>query len=149
MWISANLYIQVVVVLWPRLKFGLQQTFAIDDIAALTASDVVDHQRRDCQVSASLTKLGLPTAVWIGESKGRMDSFVSEPACLCRSFTWSEHARLSYRTLRFLTASRSPASVPRQYEVKSSHTDEINWLVGCSWLGDFAWMTCCQRQTCA
>ena len=30
-WISANLYIQVVVVLWPRLKFGLQQTFEIDD----------------------------------------------------------------------------------------------------------------------
>ena len=31
-WISANPYIQVVVELWPRLKFGLQQTFEIDDI---------------------------------------------------------------------------------------------------------------------
>ena len=32
-WISANLYIQVVVVLWPRLKFSFPQTFEYPDIA--------------------------------------------------------------------------------------------------------------------
>jgi hypothetical protein len=30
-WISANLYIQVVVVLWPRLKFSFPQTFEYPD----------------------------------------------------------------------------------------------------------------------
>jgi hypothetical protein len=30
-WISTNLYIQIVVVLWPRLKFSFLQTFEYPD----------------------------------------------------------------------------------------------------------------------